>query len=60
MTADPRSGPFREGRLPREFLTPGSSSFTDFLATHAGHLLPGSTPLPAGVVPPKPHPTTKL
>ncbi len=54
MTADP----FREGRLPAAFLTPGSSSFTDFLAAHAAHLLPGSRPLPAGTVPQVPHATT--
>ena len=36
------------GRLPTAFLTPGSSSFTEFLGTHAAHLLPGGRPLPAG------------
>jgi proteasome beta subunit len=50
--------PFREGRLPAAFLTPGSSSFTDFLASHADHLLPGRQPLPAGMVPQVPHATT--
>jgi proteasome beta subunit len=54
VTADP----FREGRLPSAFLTPGSSSFTDFLAAHADHLLPGRRPLPAGMVPQVPHATT--
>ena len=29
------------GRLPSAFLTPGSSSFTDFLAGHAPEMLPG-------------------
>jgi proteasome beta subunit len=49
---------FREGRLPKAFLTPGSSSFTDFLAAHADHMLPGNRPLPAGEVPQAPHGTT--
>ena len=49
---------FREGRLSKEFLAPGSSSFTDFVSAHAGHLLPGRTALPAGVVPQTPHATT--
>ncbi|MGW1838669.1 proteasome subunit beta [Streptomyces sp. BBFR2] len=34
------------GRLPAAFLTPGSSSFMDFLGEHAPGLLPGSRPLP--------------
>lgn len=34
------------GRLPAAFLTPGSSSFMDFLAEHAPEQLPGSRPLP--------------
>ncbi|MER7028095.1 MULTISPECIES: proteasome subunit beta [Streptomyces] len=34
------------GRLPAAFLTPGSSSFMDFLGDHAPDLLPGSRPLP--------------
>ena len=46
------------GRLPASFLTPGSSSFTDFLARHDAALLPGSRPLPAGTVPEVPHATT--
>ena len=54
MTADPS----REGRLPAAFLTPGSSSFTDFLSAHAGHLLPGGQVLPPGQVPQVPHATT--
>jgi proteasome beta subunit len=49
---------YREGRLPAAFLTPGSSSFTDFLSVHADHLLPGHRPLPAGQVPQVPHATT--
>ncbi|WP_308113976.1 proteasome subunit beta [Kineosporia corallincola] len=54
MTADP----FREGRLPEAFFAPGNSSFTDFLAAHADHLLPGRQ-LPAGAVMPElPHSTT--
>jgi proteasome beta subunit len=54
VTADP----FREGRLPAAFMTPGSSSFSDFLAAHADHLMPGRQPLPAGTVPQVPHATT--
>ena len=46
------------GRLPAAFLTPGSSSFTEFLGAHAAHLLPGARPLPPGVVPEVPHGTT--
>jgi proteasome beta subunit len=46
------------GRLPAAFLTPGSSSFADFLGAHAGHLLPGRRPLPAGMIPEVPHATT--
>ncbi|WEV24578.1 proteasome subunit beta [Streptomyces sp. 71268] len=34
------------GRLPAAFLTPGSSSFMDFLGDHAPELLPGNRPLP--------------
>jgi proteasome beta subunit len=46
------------GRLPAAFLTPGSSSFTEFLGAHAAHLLPGSRALPPGSVPEVPHGTT--
>ncbi len=48
----------RPGVLPPAFLTPGSSSFTDFLAGHAGHLLPGRRVLPGGPAPEVPHATT--
>jgi len=34
------------GRLPAAFLTPGSSSFVDFLGQHAPDLLPGNRTLP--------------
>ncbi|MDK1473533.1 proteasome subunit beta [Streptomyces sp. 549] len=34
------------GRLPAAFLTPGSSSFMDFLSDHAPEQLPGNRPLP--------------
>jgi proteasome beta subunit len=37
------------GRLPAAFLTPGSSSFIDFLADHQPELLPGRRTLPAGI-----------
>jgi proteasome beta subunit len=46
------------GRLPAAFLTPGSSSFTEFLGAHAAHLLPGGRMLPPGTVPEAPHGTT--
>ncbi|QLH20750.1 proteasome subunit beta [Streptomyces sp. Rer75] len=42
MEANTRS----TGRLPAAFLTPGSSSFMDFLGTHQPELLPGNRPLP--------------
>ncbi|AQA10927.1 proteasome subunit beta [Streptomyces samsunensis] len=43
MEANTRS----TGRLPAAFLTPGSSSFMDFLGDHSPELLPGNRPLPA-------------
>jgi proteasome beta subunit len=46
------------GRLPAAFLTPGSSSFTEFLAAHAPHVLPAGRALPPGAVPEVPHGTT--
>ena len=55
---DPVPDSRRTGRLPSAFLTPGSSSFTDFLGVHASHLLPGGRTLPAGAVPDTPHGTT--
>ncbi|MFI8997993.1 proteasome subunit beta [Streptomyces sp. NPDC053542] len=42
MEANTRS----TGRLPAAFLTPGSSSFMDFLSEHSPELLPGNRPLP--------------
>ncbi|UGY90493.1 proteasome subunit beta [Streptomyces gobiensis] len=42
MEANTRS----TGRLPAAFLTPGSSSFMDFLSEHAPDQLPGNRPLP--------------
>ncbi|MGW8375701.1 proteasome subunit beta [Streptomyces sp. ODS28] len=42
MEANTRS----TGRLPAAFLTPGSSSFMDFLSDHAPDQLPGNRPLP--------------
>ncbi|WP_424214590.1 proteasome subunit beta [Streptomyces sp. BI20] len=45
------------GRLPAAFLTPGSSSFMDFLASHSPELLPSRRTLPEGVVE-APHGTT--
>jgi proteasome beta subunit len=46
------------GRLAGGFLTPGTGSFTDFLAAQASHLLPGRAVLPAGSPPAVPHATT--
>jgi proteasome beta subunit len=45
------------GRLPEAYLTPGSSSFVEFLDVHAPDLLPGRRPAPHGVVD-APHGTT--
>ncbi|MDX2563509.1 proteasome subunit beta [Streptomyces sp. TX20-6-3] len=53
MEANPRS----TGRLPAAFLTPGSSSFIDFLADHSPEMLPGGRKLPQGAVE-APHGTT--
>ncbi|WP_037606616.1 proteasome subunit beta [Streptacidiphilus rugosus] len=47
------------GRLPAAFLTPGSSSFIEFLADHQPELLPGRRTLPVGMAPIEaPHGTT--
>ncbi|GAA2807151.1 proteasome subunit beta [Saccharopolyspora taberi] len=43
--------------LPAAYLTPGSSSFADFLRTTAPELVPGGRPVPDGVVE-APHGTT--
>ena len=55
MEANTRS----TGRLPAAFLTPGSSSFMDFLSEHQPELLPGKRSLPPvkGVIE-APHGTT--
>jgi proteasome beta subunit len=50
--------PAGHGRLPSSFLTPGSASFADFLASHADHLLPARHNLPAMPMPAVPHATT--
>ncbi|MFF5898613.1 proteasome subunit beta [Streptomyces argenteolus] len=42
MEANTRS----TGRLPAAFLTPGSSSFMDFLSAHSPEILPGNRSLP--------------
>jgi proteasome beta subunit len=55
---DAHGSPLSSGRLPASFLTPGSASFTDFLAAQAAHLLPGERPLPPGPPPVVPHATT--
>ncbi|MFF7791106.1 proteasome subunit beta [Streptomyces sp. NPDC007991] len=50
-----------EGRLGEEFFTPGSSSFTEFLAAHRPHLLSTRRILPDGVrAEGAPHGTTVL
>ncbi|MBO1413613.1 proteasome subunit beta [Streptomyces sp. FH025] len=46
------------GRLPAAFLTPGSSSFLDFLGEHRPELIPGHRGLPEGSVVEAPHGTT--
>ncbi|MER8184186.1 proteasome subunit beta [Kitasatospora sp. NPDC094015] len=46
------------GRLPAAFLTPGSSSFMDFLAQHSPSMLPGHRTLPEGLTIEAPHGTT--
>ena len=46
------------GRLPGAFMTPGSSSFVDFLQGHAPTLLPGMRGITAGEAPATPHGTT--
>ena len=48
------------GRLPAAYLTPGSSSFNDFLTAQAPGLLPSRRVLPAMTVPEVPHGTTVL
>ncbi len=45
------------GRLPAAFLTPGTSSFTDFLTGYSPELVPGRRAAPSGQVP-TPHATT--
>ena len=55
MHIDPRGG----GRLPAAFLTPGTSSFTEFLGQQAPELLPGRRALPgADLAAEAPHGTT--
>ena len=50
---------FADGaRLPDAYLTAGSASFRDFLASAAPDLLPGSRHLPSSPVPEVPHGTT--
>src|SRR5205807_10141786 len=44
------AGPDPSGRLPAAFMTPGVSSFTEFLSRIAPELLPGRRPLPPGMV----------
>lgn len=46
------------GRLPAAFLTAGGASFTEFVARHQPHLLPGRRPLPGAPAPEAPHGTT--
>ncbi len=53
MTGDPGAG-----RLPAAYLATGSSSFTEFIGSHAPQLLPHRRPLPAGGTLEAPHGTT--
>ncbi|MCD0481328.1 proteasome subunit beta [Streptacidiphilus sp. ASG 303] len=46
------------GRLPAAFLTPGSSSFIDFLGQHSPELLPGRRPAAGAAALEAPHGTT--
>jgi proteasome beta subunit len=46
------------GRLPAAYLSTGSSSFTEFVGTHAPHLLPSRRALPPGSTLEAPHGTT--
>ncbi|MCX4750158.1 proteasome subunit beta [Kitasatospora sp. NBC_01287] len=46
------------GRLPAAFLTPGHSSFMEFLAEHSPELIPGRRALPEGLTIEAPHGTT--
>ena len=50
--------PLATGRLPAAFLTPGSSSFVDFLASYAPGLLPGNRPVVGAEPVAAPHVTT--
>jgi proteasome beta subunit len=53
VTSSPQS------RLPAAYMTPGNSSFTDFLAEHSPGLLPGRRSVPTGPAPLEaPHGTT--
>ncbi len=53
------ANPDGTGRLPAAFLTPGSSSFADFLSVHAPELLPGRrTPPATALTTEVPHGTT--
>ena len=57
MTSSDTSDRSSSGRLPHAFTTPGSSSFVDFLSSHAPQLLPGNRPVVDVQVP---HGTTIL
>lgn len=50
--------PTSSGALPAPYSTPGSSSFVEFLAAQAPHLLPGSRPANGEVADQVPHATT--
>lgn len=53
-----QADPLASGRLPAAFMTPGSSSFVEFLAAHSPSLLPGNRPTGAGEALVAPHGTT--
>jgi proteasome beta subunit len=46
------------GRLPTAYTRTGSSSFTEFVARVAPHLLPSTRPVPSGITVDAPHGTT--
>ena len=50
--------PVSESRLPAAYLTPGTSSFAEFLSTQAPELLPGRRTPAGGTMPETPHGTT--
>jgi proteasome beta subunit len=54
LPADRTPADLLPGFLPASYRVAGESSFTDFLTRTAPHMLPGTRPLPAGVMVPAP------